>query len=286
MTILELLVSSFLGLLIVGMAFSTLMSSQRTVTGDINRTRLSQNLRSVMDFLAVDSRQAGEQLPGIFPAIALADGGGTNPDTLTFRRNIISESLTICSNINAGSNLGNINLTTNSGGRPPVCVHGSQKVAYDSWNDYLAEKGGEFKAYIFNTSTRQGEFFTITGLSDAGSTMNLIASNKTFTNTYPRYTSVLYVIEEWQYSLSNDRELILVENQDNLAAKKIAFDITGFQVSIKLNDGSSLDTFDDTNRWGNISAIEISLEGESSSGKQIYKDSLNSKFFPRNILSL
>lgn len=286
LTILEILIGSFLGVLVTATAYSALIIHQRSVINDVHRTRLSQNLRSALDFLAVDSRQAGEQLPAIFPAIILTDGGAGQPDVLTFRRNILSEEITVCSDIAAGSNLSTISMVSAVAGAPPVCVYGSQSIALDTWEEHRSAEGGSFKAYIFNTGTRLGEFITITNTVDSGVQMSLSSDNQSVTNAYPAYTSVVYVIEEWRYELTENNILTLTENQDEDGVKNIAFDITGFEVKIISEDGTVLDDFAATDNWDTITGIQVTLSGQTDTGKKVITDSINSTFFPRNILSL
>lgn len=286
MGLLELLVASALGMIVAAMAYGVLVLHQRNVIDDVHRTRLSQNLRAVMDFLAVDIRQAGEQLPAIFPSIILQNGTSGGTDTLILRRNIISEPLTVCANLNNGTTVTTISLNSTASGTPPVCVYGGQTTALSKWSQYRADKGGSFKAYIFNTSTKKGQFITVTSTTNSGSTMSLGISSAVMTESYPRNTSVLYALEEWKYSVNADKFLSIVENEESSSEKFIAFDIEDFQVTIKLKSGSSLTTFDTTNNWGDISAIQIVVSGETSTGKKTFSDSLSSEFLPRNILSL
>ncbi|HMO17858.1 MAG TPA: hypothetical protein PKA63_06815 [Oligoflexia bacterium] len=285
-TITEILIAAFLGILVTSTAYTALIIHQRSVLNDISRTRLSQNLRSAMDFISVDSRQAGEQLPGIFPAIILENGEAEGSDTLTLRRNILSEEFTICSTINAGSSTSLISLVSNDPGTPPVCVYGSQAVALNTWEQHRIKEGGSFKAYIFNVGTRKGEFITVTSTTDSGAQMTLSIENQNLINEYPAYTSVVYAIEEWKYSLDPDNILKITSNEDENDIKNIAFDITNFSVEITLKNNTTVTEFMETENWRDISGIKVTLNGKTSTGKKILIDSLTSTFFPRNILSL
>lgn len=286
MGLLELLVASVLSMLVAAMAYGVLALHQRNVIDDVHRTRLSQNLRAALDFLSVDVRQAGEQLPAIFPAILLQNGSSGGSDTLILRRNILSEPLTICSTLSTGSTITNIALNNTASGTPPVCIYGGQTTALSKWSDYKTEKGGSFKAYLFNTSTKTGQFVTVTTLTNTGSMMSIGITSATMLDNYPQNTSVLYALEEWTYSVNNEGFLGIIENQETTAEKYIAFDIEDFQVQVTLQNGTTLDTFSATNAWAEIAAIEIEVSGKTSTGKKTIQDSLRSEFLPRNVLSL
>lgn len=290
MTILELLVASFLGLLMLGMTFSATHSNQRLYTHDLARTRVNQNLRSAMDFIGTDVRQAGEQLPRNFPAIQLTNGEDGEQDQLILRRNLMTEVLTLCSSINAGATLTSIPISSNTSGAPPACVYGGQTISYTAWTNYITAEGGEIKAFIFNLSTRQGEFITITGGVDSGSNMYLSNSNTPFANSYSEYSSAIYILEEWKYMLGTlegeENLLKIIQNGDEDTERNLVYGITEFQVQIILEDDTIQQAFSTTDNWSTIKAIDILLSGEEQGSKRLATGSLNSRFFPRNVLSL
>jgi len=290
MTILELLVASFLGLLMLGMTFSATHSNQRLYTHDLARTRVNQNLRSAMDFIGTDVRQAGEQLPENFPAIELINGEEGAPDQLILRRNLMTEVLTLCNNINSGESLIALPISSSSFGAPPACVYGGQTISYNAWTNYITGEGGEIKAYIFNLSTREGEFITITGGIDSGSNMYLINSNTPFAYSYTQYNSAIYILEEWTYTLGTaegeENLLKIIQNGDVETERNLVYGITEFQVQIILEDDTIQQAFSSVDNWSTIKAIDLVLSGEEQGSKRLATGSLNSRFFPRNVLSL
>ena len=70
-SIAEFIVTSTLGLIILGICLSTFSTSRALVRYDMDRTSLNQNLRGALDILGMNVRLAGENLPGFFPAIVV-----------------------------------------------------------------------------------------------------------------------------------------------------------------------------------------------------------------------
>lgn len=59
-TLLELLLATVIGVAMIGVALSLVISNRRVYELDQVRTQLNQNLRSAMDVVGIDIRQTGD----------------------------------------------------------------------------------------------------------------------------------------------------------------------------------------------------------------------------------
>src|SRR5210317_2077271 len=102
-TLPELMVAMAITSFVAGMALTLALSSHDTIETDQNRTEINQNLRSGMDLLGINVRQAGERLPEDVPAIQVVNGDDGAPDEILLRKNMMDHVLPVCKDINAGS---------------------------------------------------------------------------------------------------------------------------------------------------------------------------------------
>jgi len=117
-TLIELLIVSLIMLVIIGIALSIYAKGNKTAADQQQYTRLQQDARAAMYYLARDIRMAGTSLPSNFLANALegadneSQGGTVQPDRLKIMGNIeVPFSLTIQSASGSGTH---INLDDNS----------------------------------------------------------------------------------------------------------------------------------------------------------------------------
>lgn len=281
-TVIELLVTSVLGLIILGLTTSSVITNRQVLGRDNVRTRLNQNLRGSMDIVGLDIRIAGENLPSAFPAVELTNGASGAPDTLTVRRNTIDEVLPICTSISAGSSATSVYFATP--GATPGCSYSGQLQSYTAWSNKRSEEGGSFLAYIFNSSTKQGEFFTVTNITDNGTSYYLVSSPHTWTYAYPVGSSSVYVIEEWTYQY-NTGMFQVIQNRDTANPFNVAFNILDFQADILMNDGTTKQSFTTSDNWANITTINLNLTGRDYYRTKPLQKIISASFFPRNILS-
>ena len=144
-TLVELLVANLLGVIVVGMTISVVLQNRDLYQHDITRTRLNQNLRSALDVIGINAREAGENLPAGFPAVEVIDGP---PDELILRRNLIDEVLKLCQPITAGSGPGPAYFS--AVGSEPGCSYADQTANYDAWRQERLDRGGVVSAYIYD----------------------------------------------------------------------------------------------------------------------------------------
>ena len=293
MSIVELLVSSTLSMLLIGMTLGVTLANRRLYGTDVVRTRINQNLRGAFDIIATELRQAGERLPSAFPAIEVIDGGTTASDTIILRRNLLDESLTLCQTVATGASGTTLYLSSTSGTAPPACVYGSQTASFDVWSTYLGTHDNSVDAFLFDFGTSAGEYFKFTAATnnDTTDTMSITSAAHSWERNYPGETSTIYILSEWRIALSTTAGqldlLQLVENQDADSIKNITYGVTSLEVKAVLQDGTVQDSFsaEDGDSWTELQAIEISLTGTDTYQGQTISSTLKARLFPRNVLS-
>lgn len=284
-TLLELLVSSAIGLVITAMTISVTLSNRGIFDYDLARTQLNQNLRSSLDVIGIDIRQGGENLPSNFPAVVLTNGTNGGPDELEIRRNLIDEVLKLCIAITAGSG-SDLYFADTSG--TAGCSYSGNTQSYNSWRTYRTGHGNTVPAYIYDPSTQKGEFFNYTSEVD-GATSYRIQRAGTWSNAYTVGNTAAYILEEWHLKLTPDAEsgsnILQVAQNNETDPLNIVFGLTDFQVTATLNDGTVQTSFATGSDWSTLKFLTITLSGsDTSRGRQIAK-TVSSQFFPRNILS-
>ena len=138
-SILELLVALTIVSVVGGAALSLALSSRGVFEQDQQRTAVNQNLRSGIDLLGIDLRQAGERMPGNAPAIEIVNGASSGPDQLIVRRNLLDYVLPVCKDINSGTARDQAFVAKKGGGTvPPGCSPVPDSDG-DGWPAYARE---------------------------------------------------------------------------------------------------------------------------------------------------
>ena len=278
------MVSSFLGCLVALLAVDFSITQNNFFGADVVRTRISENLRGGMDIVMIDGREAGENLTFAVPAIEVTNGTGTNPDVLVLRRNLLSSVLNLCATITAGSGTTQIyfaNSTTQSG-----CIYSAEAPKYTAWQTYRTSNGNTVDAFIYDSVAKRGEFFKYNGEGlNAGSNSYWITrSAGTWANTYTRYSSWIFLLEEWKYQLSGDT-LQLIQNRNTANPYNVSFGVTGLSVNVLMQDGTLKSSFTTADDWTEIERVEPTLSAGETYRGQLMTRSLAGQFFPRNVLS-
>lgn len=290
LTILEVMIASTLSLLIVSLTMGATLANRDAYQLDIVRTRLNQNLRGAFDIINMELRQAGERLPANFPAIEIVDGANGAPDELKIRRSVLDEVLTVCQTIAAGTSIANVMLTNSASGTPPSCVYGGQTANYNAWKTYReGEDGDKARVYVFDVATRKGEYIVYTSESNVSPNMSIQRQSGTWTNTYTGTNAAVYALSDWHFKMSTEAGktdlLQLIEDQDSNNARNIVFGITDFQIRALMQDGSVKTSFDYTDNWTLVKAIEVTISGVDAYKKSTISTTLTAQLFPRNVLS-
>ena len=276
-TVVEFVVSSALGLVVMAVILGVILTTRQLYAGDLARTRVNQNLRAAFDIVSADVKQAGENLTATFPALELTSGA---TDSLVIRRGLIEQIPTLCQAIGYGSS----SRLYIASGAAAGCTYGGNLTNYNAWSAYRTANGGAVDAFIYDVSTRLGEFFRFNGETNTGTELYLQAASGSWTNAYTVGATAIYLIEEWKYDVVGDRLQVTI-NQDSANPLSVAFGITGFQTSITLNDNSTVTAFARGDAWTNIQSIALALSGTDSALGKSYVRTLTTTIFPRNILS-
>jgi len=294
-TVVEFLVATAIGLAMTAMVVSVTIATQRRYQFDLVRTSLNQNLRSALDILGSDIRQSGENLPSFFPAIEIINGDSGASDELVLRRNL-GTALWVCQNVGDGSaasgDAGRVFLTDGAGSpaEPPLpaaCLNRQQEEQLDEWEQYrLSQDDPVVDVFIYDPSTRAGEFFQYSDEHDDETSTMYIGENNSWQHIYTGGGSSVYIMTEWHYRVA-DNTLQVISN-DHSAAEDIlnvAFAVSNLQVRAIMQDGSVKDDFAPGEECTKIASIEVTITGEDTFRGEQMERIYSARFFPRNILS-
>ena len=290
-SLLELLVALAI-LSVVGAASLSLALSARGVfEQDQQRTTINQNLRSGIDLLGIDVRQAGERLPGNAPAVEIVNGASSGPDQLILRRNLLDYVLPVCKDVNSGTARDATFIAKKGGGSVPTGCAPVPDADGDGWPDnleawrnYRLANGGSVLAYIYNPVTKLGEFFTYN--DEDKSDFHLHRANTgAWVNDYPTNQQPrVYIMEQKRYLLAGG-VLQYVFNEDTAHPYNLVDHLVDFQSRALLDDGTALTSMPSTADWTRLQSVEVTLVGSSTFSGRTMRRTLVSRFFPRNILS-
>ncbi|MBL7662156.1 hypothetical protein JNK13_05330 [bacterium] len=286
-TIMEVMLSSFLGLVVLSVSFGSLISNRGIFRFDLQRSAMNQNLRGSLDFVGTMVREAGENLPSNVPAVEIIDGN-TNPDQMILRRNLIDQVLKVCQEIESGSATNRIYFALN--GSPDTgCIRANNLSIYDAWRSYRLAHGGTVKAFLYNIVTHEGEFVDYSSETDTGADLYIQKDSGTFLYDYPVNAAAVYIIEEWHFRigsyLGQPNYLQVIENGDMDNILNVMFGIQEFNVTAILQDNTTQSSFDRTNNWKLLRGIRIRLGAQTQTKLKNVSSQLEAEYFPRNILS-
>jgi len=279
----ELVVVMFLGMMMLAASVQVAMSSQKLYQQDLVRTRLNQNLRSALDIVGIDARQAGENLTAAFPAVEVINGGA-GPDELIIRRNLVDEVLNVCAPLAQNSSSSSIQFS-DINSVEAACIPANQTQSYNSWQAYRTSNGNRVEAYVFDTSTKIGQFVTYsTEATVSGDYFLTLTQPATWSTTYSVGSAAVYVLEEWHYRVNNNYLQVIV-NRDVANAMNVVWGITDLQAVVHMQDGTTKTSFTVADSWALISNIEVTLTGEEEGWGNDYTRTAAARYVPRNILS-
>lgn len=290
-SIVELLVAMTVFSVVGAAALTLAMSARKVFEQDRNRTAVNQNLRSGIDLLGIDVRQAGERMPGNAPAIEISNGASNAPDQLTVRRNLLDYVLPVCKDINSSTARDQAFIAKKGGGVvPPGCspVPDSDGDGWpdnlEAWRNYRIANGGSVLAYIYNPVTHLGEFFTYD--AEDKSTFHIHRANGELwhndyaSNQQPR----VYILEQKRFLLTGDM-LQYVSNEDTTHPVNLVNHLYDFQVRALMDDGTAMTSMPAATDWTHLQSVEVKLAGTATFSGRTMRRTLMSRFFPRNILS-
>lgn len=282
-TILEALVATFLTSVVMSVVYVSTLSVQDGYINDVYRTRINSNLRSAMDILSMNIRQAGEYLQSSFPAVVVTNGSGTQADQLQLRRSLIPETLTLCT----ASTTGDTELIVSSGSiSESACYVNNVASSYDVFEARrVSDSDGSIRLFVYDRIAKVGEFVDFTASTLNGSEYTLTVSATT--HDYARLDTSLYVVEELSFYHDSTENTLFVDFDGVSDSRAVAFNVSDFQVSLEMEDGSNLSSFDSSSayNWKQITQVQISLTGEETLKLRTVSSSVSSEYFPRNVLS-
>ena len=287
-TLVELLVATTVAGVLIGTALTVSLSSRDLMTTDEERTRLNQSLRGSLDLLGIDIRQTGERLPVDFPALEIVNGEDGGPDSLILRRNLLDEVLPLCGTLVEG--VVDVEVAAAQGGADPEpgCAPVPDDDGDDfpdnigTWRNFRLSQGGQTPVYLFNPTTLEGEWFFY---DDDGATNFLLhkSNDDPWEATYEVDEQVrVYMLEERVYGLAGDSLQFTLSG--TAAPLNLSGNLVDFQVRAVMADGTTRESFDINDEWTDLSAIEVTVVGQTD-GEDPMRRELTARFFPRNILS-
>lgn len=283
-TLVELLVCLFLSVLIIALLCQTILVNNKLYKIDIVRTNLNQDLKNALTILSANIKEAGENLPGSFPAIELRQNEETGFSDLIIRRNVLDEILKLCEPIDSSSSISELMFAT--AGTTSGCVYSDNTYNFNAWKSYREKNKDTIYPFVYDLENNDGEFFPYIDENDTGTTYSLVTGGVTFSKDYSVGSAAMYMIEQWRFTVE-DGFLVLIENGNDDNPKKIINNVDKFVVKIKTKDGDLLDTFlpENDDMWSNISSINITIGNKETFMKEDIEKSLTGEYYPRNILS-
>jgi prepilin-type N-terminal cleavage/methylation domain-containing protein len=291
-TLIELLIASAIGLLVIGLALSLILGTRTLYTKDVARVSVDDNLRAGLDIINADVRQAGERLPATIAAIQVLKGASGGPDTLVVRRNLIDNVLNVCQLVSNGT-FTDLQVTT-AGGASTNTLCTPANTDLSAWQSYRTTQGGTggmVRAYLYDPSVRQGEFFDYS--AENLSLGTLTRKSGTWARTYnPVKQPVVYLLEERAYQLDPASGDLTVRVGNVLPALHVIAGITAFKATAYLLAAPSTFTAvatdfgtNTTDNWQNLGYIDVSLSGRQTQNNVTVIRTLNEQPVPRNVLS-
>lgn len=272
-------------LAITGAALSLSLSSRKLYEADEARTRLNQKLRTGLDMVGADLRQAGERLPDDFPAIEIVDGAAGASDELILRRNLLDVVLPLCEDHTTPDNRIYIaDATTPAPGCAPL-----PDDDFDGWPDnlgawraYRLANGGALRIYIYDPVNRRGEYLNYRVEDAPGLFIRRWLGTWQF-NYLVANQCRIYILEERRYRLSADLLQLVI----NAAGQpfNVVDGVEGFQALANFQDGTQQASLGVADIWSSLRSIQIDLAGTADYRQQELERSVSTEFFPRNVLS-
>ena len=192
-TLVELLVGMMLSAMVISMSISGLQTMRESFFKDRLRVNNVQNSRGIIEYLGLNVRQAGENMPPNVPAIELVDGTGT-PDELILRRNLVSHPLNLCLDITAAAGASELVIATDTS--EPGCQKSLQSEAVSIWLDQHASQDKSY-AYIYNLTDKIGQLFEFSDIMETPTEFRIIrADGDAWNSDYAKKGSIIIFVEQ------------------------------------------------------------------------------------------
>lgn len=297
MTIVEMLIALAIGGVLMGALFSFIISTQGVISADTRRTNAGQTLRSALDLLSTDVRQAGEDMVVKISPIGIS-GTGMNK-IVQIRRQVSGTVLPVCANVSSGASTIQVTWASSTPANGTGCPYSSDggtnslPITVRTWQALrLAAPNGVLRAFIYDPVAQTGEFFRYTGESMASAEIAVISKGSGFSRAYSVANKpFLVLLEEKQYFLSNT-DLMLRLNGDSSTDQALAPDVTGLGATVDVDTSTTgtpnvvtAQTFGYGGAWKKITQVNLQLNGAVTERGRTTTRSLSDVVFPRNVLS-
>ncbi len=279
----ELLVAMFLTAIFMSLAMANIFTIRQAYLEDIVRLRVNSNLRSSMDIISMNVRQAGENLEGSFPSLLLYDSA-EDGDTLVLRRNLLSDVLTLCQDVSEGDTRVFVSI---AGASEPECIASNVLSAHQEFANFRNASDDTVRIFLYNRVDKTGEFVDFEGEGDIGGT-DYYLDVSSIPDDYVAETTSIYMLEEFMFEVEKGEEtLFLYVDRDFDEPQAVAFSVTEFQVSLQMQDGSTLTSLEEDSaaEWQDLQKVVLTLTGRGTWKEKVVESSLTSSYFPRNVLS-
>lgn len=302
-TITELLVTLAIFGILGTIAFGIYISSAKLFNTDQGRINTNQNLRTGLDLMAQDLREAGESLSTSYKISGVEFVPGT--DTLTVRKGLTLPVLSVCQTFTGNPTSVRVigqpsDATTtpaqctfsDAGGPSGATTPNGISDLIDPWVTYKAQSGNTFiPAILYNPATGGATRVQISAIVNSGSTTALTLSAYTNSLAFSWNTgSVIVPVDERQYSRVGD-ELRLTINGDTANTQSLGFGLTNMTCTIytTVYGGASpvttpFTSFSLTSAWADVSRIDLGLVGGNAIvGNKSTSRTLGISIVPRNV---
>lgn len=288
-TIIELLLSMSILLVASAIAFSVAFGARRLYNADAARTDLNETMRSAIDLVITEIRQAGEGLPADFPAFELQSNA--NGDTLILRKGLVETVLQSCEDTSAGNQRVFIATPSGSGN----CAE-SADLDTDGWPDnlqvfreYRLEHGDASdeleNGFLFDPTNGATEWLQLQ--SEEEYEPNKWSVNvDPLTASFPAANQVrLYLLDETRFELDSSTGILRMKRNGSTTVQGIVDQIANFQVEFLMQDGSTVTSFASSDDWKEVQRVRFTLSAAREVGNRTITRSITADAFPRAILS-
>ncbi|MGY2892449.1 PulJ/GspJ family protein [Deinococcus sp. UYEF24] len=302
-TLTELLVTMAVFSILGTIGFGIYNSSAKLFSTDQGRINTNQNLRTSLDLMTQDLREAGEGLTSTYKISGVEFIPAT--DTLTIRKGLSLPVLSVCQTFSGNpTTIKVIGQPSDAPATPAQCAYSdaggplgpttpnnvSDKI--DPWVAYKGQSGNAFiPAILYNPSNKAATRVQISSITNGTGSTVLNLSAYTNSQTFSWNTgSVIIPVDERRYYRSGD-ELRLIVNEDPSGYQSLGFGLTDvtFTIYTTVYSGSSpvttsFPSFALTSPWQDVSRIDLGLVGGNViTGNSSTPRTLNVSIFPRNV---
>jgi hypothetical protein len=244
------------------------VTSRDAMQQEILNVETAQALRATLDALQRDLRLSGACLTTIGSVVALSGTDAGTTDRVVTRTGLVSANLTcVRTALSAAVPAGTVTLPVQS----------------------TSGFGSGMRAYMYNSASGGGEFFTITQVQSGALTLQRDSASS---EDYPQYSGV-YAVDERAYAIdtSNPSLPILTLAVNNGSPQPFAAGIESFNVRYTLaRNCPACDVVDlpaDNSEWMLVNEVSVSMTARSrvrGRNGQYYRRTGQVSLKPRNLL--